>query len=139
MLLALIQKTSGAGEGNVGRISVKHTTATENVFVNCDIGDNRSAVCAWTTPANKQTLLIHITAHLKTKTADCDMLLLAREYGGTWQQLVTFIMDQNAIDHEHPIPGGFLLPPKTDIVIRCHSVTQNADISASFTVVSYKF
>jgi len=129
--------TAGSGVSNAGRISVKHSTTTANVFIDCDIGDNRSAVCAWTIPANKIAILAQITATSKTKLADIELCFLYRPYGGTWQQLASFTLTAESTNYLQNFIGGHKLDPKGDVVVRAISVTQVCDISASFTVLQY--
>jgi len=129
--------TAGSGGSNAGRISVKHSTTTANVFIDCDIGDNRSAVCAWTIPGNKIAILAQITATSKTKLADIEMGFFYRPYGGTWQQLVSFTLTAESTNYLQNFVGGHKLYPKGDVVVRAISVTQVCDVSASFTVLQY--
>lgn len=129
--------TAGSGGGNAGRISIKHATTTANVFVNADIGDNRSATAAWTIPADRTGWLAQVVGTSKTKLADIEMLVLTRPFGGVWMQLSNFTLTAEATNFVQNYTGGHELTPKTDIVIRAQSVTQSADVSASFSIVHF--
>lgn|SRR5512136_1599445 len=129
--------SAGSGASNAGRISIKHATTTANVFIDCDIGDNRSSVAAWTIPANQNAWLTQITASSKTKLADVELAMMHRPFGGTWQQLVSFTLTAEATNYIQNFIGGHKLEPKSDIVMRAITVTQTADVSASFTVVQF--
>jgi len=127
--------TAGSGGANAGEISVKHSTTTANLLIKSDVGDNRSAVCAWTIPADKTGWLAQITASSKTKLADIELVFLYRPFGGTWQQLVSFTLTAENTNYLQNFLGGHKLEPKGDVVMRAVTVTQVCDVSASFTVV----
>jgi len=124
------QSNNGANTTfNDGNITIRHAT-TGNVLVFLTAGYNQTRQLVYTVPAGKTLYATQaFVSILKSNNSVGRMLLWYRPFGGT-PRLVREFSVSNSDSFNVTIPGGVPLTEKTDVSLRCQSVTStNTEIN----------
>lgn len=132
--------TAGSTGGNVGKITVRHSQTTANVFSVMSVGFNRSTDCAYTIPAGHTGLVVRVSifGSRGSSTISADFSLRTREPGKVFQVYRIYTAGNGqGINIEYT--GGFIMKEKTDIKMRCDSISSaNGDFNADFAFILRK-
>lgn len=117
--------TAGSGGTNAGIITCRHITTTANIFFQMPAGISDTEASAYTIPAGYTGYLFYFSATLGDSSANnATMGIWTREFGGAERiRRKFYISTSHQINTD--IYGGMILPEKTDVIIRCLSVTNN--------------
>lgn len=134
--------TAGISGYNVGEITCRHTVTTGDIFFKMPVGTNQTYVCAYTVPANKTAYIKKIFCGINRGTGvgavsdrEADVSLAVRLYTGVFRLRRPTNFNNNS-DFNYEVYGGLTLPEKTDVTMRCTSVSTDAtDVSAGFDLV----
>lgn len=124
--------TAGSSGENEGIITARHTTTIANVFMNLPIAQNQTTIAAYTVPNSKTFELKRIKNQIgrdNGSSGACDYSLRVREEGGVYRAIRYETITTNFAD-SYTLEGAIVLPARTDILVRCESVSDN-DISFS--------
>ena len=122
-------RSAGATGSNEGAITLRQAVTTANIMSVMQIGTNRTSVMAYTVPLGKT---LYAQASIRMATAGGTngsslVLLKAREYGGVFENVI----DPEITNHAPylSMPNKYhILPERTDIKIRCETVSDNNTI-----------
>ena len=129
--------TAGSGQENVGSITGRQSTTTANVFFVAPPTSNRSLICAYTVPANKQAFITGGFATLAKKgNASSEIKASVRFPGSVFQVVEWFAVDGAGSsyvyrDFEIPLIG---VPTGTDIRVQADADTNNIGIAAGLEI-----
>ena len=131
-------RTAASGQtANVGTLTGNHTTTTANVFFVMPVGFNQTQIAAYTVPANRLVVIVGVSVAGARANGSIigDFSLRTRALGEVFRSRALFTAGNNvAIDRRYK--GGILLAEKTDIKIRCESVSAvNGDFDAEFEYI----
>jgi hypothetical protein len=119
--------TAGSSAGNVGTVTVRHTTTTANVFAVISPGFGQAHICAFTVPAAYTALLVQlVTCSSKSPAVNNDvcMGIMTRDFGsGIWRTQALVSAKTSAGTSVLTIAGGLPLAAKTDVVLRVLSAS----------------
>ena len=121
--------TAGSTGSNEGTLTLRHTTTTANIFAVMPIGNNQTAILAFTIPLGK-TLYIHrINMQLSRASGaagSASMSLRAREPGGVFNAII--IPEITEASSYTAIDSWMIITERTDVKLRCENVSDNSTI-----------
>jgi len=122
--------TAGSSGQNMGDITLRHTTTTNNIFSFLPIGNNQSSVLAYTVPMGKTLYVNHISIQMARNNGaagSAQMSVRARPYGGVFNAI-----KDPEISNSSPymFDGGVyhIFKERTDIKLSCEDVSDNNTI-----------
>lgn len=119
--------TGGSGGGNIGTITIRHTSTTANVFVVIPVNLNRSTIAAFTVPAGKTCYIVRLKNQIGRNNGSAGSVtytLRARPEGGVFQALRSETITTNFPD-SYDIKGAIVLQEKTDVKVRVETCSDN--------------
>lgn len=131
--------TSGSSVFNVGTITVRHATTEANVFLTMVPNTNQTNCSAYTVPAGKSAYLTDVIAIMRgAVNGTADMAFWIRAFGQAPRLRRPFAVSSN-FEHHDEISVPIQLAEKTDIIIRCTTVsTNNLEVAAGYDLVLVK-
>jgi len=133
----IVVETAGAGEGNAGILTAKHTTTTTNIFAEVAAGRNQTTIACFTVPAGKTLYILQsyiaIVRSSGSNDGSAEWCLRVRPDGGVFNA-TRFSVISTAFSKTE-IPKGALgpIPAKSDIKFTIDSVSNNGtQASATF-------
>jgi len=125
--------TAGSSGYNEGELTLRHTTTTANIFATMPTIKNQTAIAAYTVPLGKTLYISRISmqlARLNGSAGSANMTFRAREHGAVFSSVISpEITNSNSYLYENS--GFYIFPERTDIKVRCESVSDNATIVTS--------
>jgi len=122
--------TAGTNEHNAGIITIRHTTATTNVFCTIQAGIDQAQALVYTVPYGSHMLLKRVRiglARASGAAGSADVTLRIRNTGGVFRALRHFEV-QNGPGIGFTSVGGDYLPALTDIKCTVESVSDSDTI-----------
>jgi hypothetical protein len=121
--------TAGSTGSNEGTLTLRHTTTTANIFAVMPVGNNQTAILAFTVPLGK-TLYIHrINIQLSRASGaagSASMSLRARQDGEVFNAII--IPEVTEASPYTAIDSWTVVTERTDVKLRCESVSDNNTI-----------
>jgi len=117
--------TAGSGAGNAGTLTCRHTTTTANIFAVLPVGQNQTTIAAFTVPAGYTAIILRIKNQIgrtNGSAGSADYSLRIREEDGVYGAVRYETITTNFPD-SYDLRGGIVLPAKTDVKVRCESVS----------------
>lgn len=129
---------AGSGGGNAGTITTRQTTTTANIYALIPVGNNQTVIAAYTIPAGKVGYVVFGSARPGNKTtALMNVRFKVRPRGEVFRVVSdTTASAQGPIERVFPLPMG-PFPEQSDIVVECDTNTNNAGLSAEFSLVMF--
>ncbi len=118
--------TAGSSGVNLGELTLRHTTTTDNIFAVMPIGNNNTAIAGYTVPLGYKLRVNYRHIQLARENGSggsAKMSIRAREDGGVFVAEVT-----PTVTNSSPYPDDNTwrtYPELTDIIFRCESVSDN--------------
>lgn len=125
--------TAGSAANNVGILTIAHSTTTANIFARIPAGRGQTAIAAYTVPNNKTMNLVRFRASIGRSSGAAGQAIFtvrARQEGGVYRAVRSEAITTN-FPVEYTTKGSIVFPEKTDIIIRCESVSDNNTAFAS--------
>ena len=130
--------TAGSDGENRGKITLRHTTTTSNIFAVMPEGMNQTAIAAYTVPLGKTLYIQRIDfqmARANGSPGSAKMTLRNRPHGGVFNTTVAPEVS-HAQSYKFENNGFYKYEERTDIKARCEQVSDNNTIiSAEFNGV----
>lgn len=119
--------TAGATGVNQGTLTIRHNVTVANIFAQIPIGVNNTVLGAFTIPNAKTGYLLRLRmsiARASGAAGSATVSLRTREEGSVYQS-----KRYETISTSYPLDidlrGGIVLQPRTDILLRIESVSDN--------------
>ncbi len=127
--------TAGSGGVNAGEITLRHKTTTTNIFAVMPIGNNQTAIAAYTVPLAKTLYITRLNAQMARASGaagSATMRFCARPYGGVYNTIRNPEIS-NGCPYNWGQAGAFVFEARTDLKWNCNNVSDNNTIiSAEF-------
>lgn len=137
----VITPGTDASKTNLGNIDIKHSTT---VLARISATRGQTLMAIYTVPANyvgAYAIGYTTSVHRATLTAAAEIVVMMRHVGEAWRARIIYGLmttGNSAISRELWIPAN-LIPPKTDIKVRCEWVSANdVPVSAEFFLALQK-
>jgi|2_EtaG_2_1085320.scaffolds.fasta_scaffold71938_2 hypothetical protein len=122
--------TAGSNQENNGKITLRHTSTTSNVFAVMPEGNNQTAIACFTVPLG-HVLYINYTdltmARSNGSPGSADMTIRTRPLGGVFNAIRTPAITQGQ-SYTYDADDYTKLEALTDYKVRCETVSDNNTI-----------
>jgi hypothetical protein len=131
-------RLSGSAQRNVGTITMRHTSTTDNIFAIMPVGESRTKLGVYTVPANRSAIFKVYRGSVSNSTGSAARARLSIQTKepatNTWEEKRSVWLKTTASTSEVRLEGGILLPTGTDVVARIRegASADNLAVSASY-------
>jgi hypothetical protein len=135
-------RSAGTGTTNIGELTIRHSSTTDNIFAVMPAGVSRTNIAAYTVPIDRRAAFIAYRASVSNNSgagtaARVRVSVMTREPGtNVWEQRRSIWATNVAGVSEVKLDGAVMLAPGTDIVMRClpGASSNNLALTGSFAV-----
>lgn len=131
--------TAGTSESNVGAITIRQSTTTTNIMADIGAADGQTHSSVYTVAAGWTAYYLSLNASFRgASSITAELGLMVKTFGGALRIRRPFALNFGG-QYFDKVHGGIQIPEKSDIFVRCFSVSaNNVNIICSYDLLLIK-